>query len=142
MVQAKGGILSGMLDALMEAKMKEREAKDKFKACMQSHGYSEADYRTFNTLKTHLSALVECGGCAAAIAVNTDHLPSAVYAVATASYLVKAAQFMYSVLDTCGLDPHDFELQKDPTEFYRVLAEKKAEAQSVIDKHAFAASIA
>lgn len=97
----KGGILGGLLDALMESKIKEREEKQKFKANMLSHGYSEADYKTFNTLRAHLSALVEC-----------------------------------------GLNPNDYDMQKDPTEFYQVLAEKKAEAQSVIDKHAFAATIA
>lgn len=139
--QTQGGIMGGLLDALMEAKIKERVEKQKFKANMLAHGYSEADYKTFNTLRSHLTALVECGGCSAAIAVNTDHLASAVYAVATATYLDKVARFMYGVLDSCGLNPNDYDMQKDPTEFYQVLAEKKAEAQMVIDKHEFAKTI-
>lgn len=137
--QARSGMLE-LMDMLAE-RLKKSETRQKLKAAMLAAGFTVDDFRTFNTLRSHLDAFIEVGGCVSAIACSTDHLPSARYAIATVDYLTKAALFMYGVLDKAQISPKEFGLTADPAEFYAAINEKKVEAQAVIDKHALAASL-
>ena len=128
----------GQLDAMVAGKRQERAKKDEFKEQALRIGYTENDYKMFCTLLANLDDIINAGGCAAAIATNTDHLPSATFAVAVAVYADGAAHYMYDMLNRCGTDPSGFGLRDNPSEFYAELTKQKAEVQKIIDKHKFA----
>jgi hypothetical protein len=131
------------IDELLSAlgDMGNRENKRKLKERMLAHGYAEADFKTFNTLRKGLPGLVQAGTCVSAIAENTDHKPSAICSLALSKYLRSAAKFMYGILETTGTDPKDFDLQPDLTQFYSALDAIDAEANKVLEKHNLAQSV-
>lgn len=143
-VRESEGSLGGIMGQLTEMLDRKREAQNKkreFEQRALGAGYTENDYRMFCTLLANLDDIINAGGCAAAIAENTDHLPSATFAVAAADYADGAARFMYAMLSKCGTSPEDFGLHADPSAFFTELTKQKAEVQKVIDKHAFAAQV-
>lgn len=132
--------LEALLAALAGAG--DREQSDKNKARILAVGYTLSDYKTFRTLRHNLPALAEAAGCACAIAENTDHLPSAQFALEASKYMRGAARFMYGVLNKAGIDPSDYQMKPDDGDFYTALDGADQTMQAIIAKHDLAAKVA
>lgn len=134
-----GGGMTSMLMELLGSKIEARAKRSELKARMLAAGYSEDDVKTFNTLEHGFIDAVKGMQAAVAIAENTDHLPSAEYSKAAATYLKGAVTYMYGVWEATHTNPQDFNYQRDNSEFIGKLDGAITNAQKIIDKHAFAA---
>ena len=118
----------------MLERLSKRSSRQKFKQAVLAHGYTNDDYKMFNTLEDSLKSFIESMGCTCAIATHAEHLPSAKATLALCDYLRGAVRFMYGVLTKTGFDPHEFSLVQEPELFYTELDKAEEQMHAVIHK--------
>lgn len=129
------------LNSMAHELLDELQGREKLKGAMMQAGYTENDYKTFNTLNCHFMALLKAGGAAAGVAEHTDHLASAEYMKANAVYTKKVVRFMFEVFERTGIDPNEFGYKGSCEELVSYMDEAIASADKIIAKHELAANL-